>query len=193
MYIAKQFLQFLKSKRKCRTSNTIWFRSFESTLQEAHWNVHVISMFSKKYSRKHCRLIGSFYKKNKQKHTRFSFYVSVFFSKYQNSSLKATCILLSGGYDWSWGGCSDNVKVGEKAAKKLLDTLVTKRDGAAAMHLHNNMAGRKVRRPATLIQHDLVFNLSIECLLFGCRRSYDTPSGGNKLNTARQPLFALLY
>lgn len=48
-----------------------------------------------------------------------------------------------GGYDWNWGGCSDNVKVGEKAAKKLLDTLVTKRDGAAAMHLHNNMAGRK--------------------------------------------------
>ncbi|XP_048761145.1 protein Wnt-8b-like isoform X2 [Ostrea edulis] len=48
-----------------------------------------------------------------------------------------------GGYDWIWGGCSDDVKVGERVARTLLDTLVTKRDGAAAMHLHNNMAGRK--------------------------------------------------
>lgn len=69
--------------------------------------------------------------------------------------------MLLGGYDWNWGGCSDNVRVGERAAKKLLDTLITKRDGAAAMHLHNNMAGRKVRKPVTMMQHDLVFKIGV--------------------------------
>ncbi|XP_061175180.1 protein Wnt-8b-like [Saccostrea echinata] len=48
-----------------------------------------------------------------------------------------------GGYDWNWGGCSDNVKVGGRVTKTLLDNLVTKRDDAAVMHLHNNNAGRK--------------------------------------------------
>lgn len=65
--------------------------------------------------------------------------------------MKVICILLLGGYDWSWGGCSDNVKVGEKVVKKLLDIFVIKCDGVVVMYFYNNMVGRKVCRLVILI------------------------------------------
>lgn len=52
----------------------------------------------------------------------------------------------TGGQGWLWGGCSDNVGFGEAISKQFVDALETGQDARAAMNLHNNEAGRKVRR-----------------------------------------------
>ena len=46
--------------------------------------------------------------------------------------------------DWQWGGCSDNVKFGERETKRFIDKLETGNDGRTAFNLHNNDVGRKV-------------------------------------------------
>lgn len=51
---------------------------------------------------------------------------------------------MAGGPTWIWGGCSDNVKFGEKIAKVFVDSLVTGKDARATVRLHNNQAGRWV-------------------------------------------------
>lgn len=51
-----------------------------------------------------------------------------------------------GGHGWLWGGCSDNLGFGEAISKQFVDALETGQDARAAMNLHNNEAGRKVRR-----------------------------------------------
>lgn len=49
------------------------------------------------------------------------------------------------GYDeWSWGGCSDNVLIGNKMAKEFLDSKESGRDAKALINLHNNKVGRVV-------------------------------------------------
>ncbi|MGH0116380.1 UNVERIFIED_CONTAM: hypothetical protein FKN15_035684 [Acipenser sinensis] len=47
-----------------------------------------------------------------------------------------------GGRGWIWGGCSDNVKFGERISKEFVDALETGQDVRAAMNLHNKAAGR---------------------------------------------------
>lgn len=43
-----------------------------------------------------------------------------------------------------WGGCSDNIKFGEKISKQFMDTVEVDSDANSLMNLHNNEAGRKV-------------------------------------------------
>lgn len=45
---------------------------------------------------------------------------------------------------WSWGGCSDNVMIGNKMAKEFLDAKESGRDAKALINLHNNKVGRVV-------------------------------------------------
>lgn len=45
---------------------------------------------------------------------------------------------------WRWGGCSDNIKMGEQYAVRVLDSLETGQDAQALANLHNNFAGRLV-------------------------------------------------
>ena len=47
--------------------------------------------------------------------------------------------------DWTWGGCSDNVKFGERETKRFIDKLEKGNDARTAFNLHNNEVGRKVR------------------------------------------------
>ena len=54
-------------------------------------------------------------------------------------------IMLSGGPRWLWGGCSDNIAFGNKISKIFIDSLELGKDARAAVILHNNGAGRKVR------------------------------------------------
>lgn len=53
------------------------------------------------------------------------------------------CITASN--SWRWGGCSDNIKMGEQYAVRVLDSLETGQDAQAVANLHNNFAGRLVR------------------------------------------------
>lgn len=59
--------------------------------------------------------------------------------------LTETLISFPGGHGWLWGGCSDNVGFGEAISKQFVDALETGQDARAAMNLHNNEAGRKVK------------------------------------------------
>ncbi|XP_015925976.1 protein Wnt-8b-like isoform X1 [Parasteatoda tepidariorum] len=43
---------------------------------------------------------------------------------------------------WEWGGCSDNVKIGNKMAKHYMDSKEHGRDIQAMINLHNNRVGR---------------------------------------------------
>ena len=45
---------------------------------------------------------------------------------------------------WRWGGCSDNIKIGEQYAVRVLDSLESGQDAQALANLHNNFAGRLV-------------------------------------------------
>lgn len=44
---------------------------------------------------------------------------------------------------WTWGGCSDNVKFGENTAKEFLDSKEPRTD-TGLVNLHNNRVGRRV-------------------------------------------------
>lgn len=59
---------------------------------------------------------------------------------------------LPGGHGWLWGGCSDNLGFGEAISKQFVDALETGQDARAAMNLHNNEAGRKVRRCCSCVE-----------------------------------------
>ena len=45
---------------------------------------------------------------------------------------------------WQWGGCSDDIKFGEKETKRFTDKLERGNDARTAFNLHNNGVGRKV-------------------------------------------------
>ena len=49
-----------------------------------------------------------------------------------------------GNRDWQWGGCSDNIKFGEKETRRFIDKLEKGNDARTAFNLHNNAVGRKV-------------------------------------------------
>ncbi|XP_015762752.1 PREDICTED: protein Wnt-1-like isoform X2 [Acropora digitifera] len=53
------------------------------------------------------------------------------------------------GDDWQWGGCSDNIRFGEKVTKRFIDSLEKGNDARVAFNLHNNEVGRKVVRSST--------------------------------------------
>lgn len=62
-----------------------------------------------------------------------------------------------GSDDWQWGGCSDNIRYGEKETKRFIDKLENGNDARTAFNLHNNDVGRKVVRA----------NLKRECKCHG--------------------------
>ena len=43
-----------------------------------------------------------------------------------------------------WGGCSDDIKFGEKETRRFIDKLEKGNDARTAFNLHNNQVGRKV-------------------------------------------------
>ena len=45
---------------------------------------------------------------------------------------------------WQWGGCSDDIKFGEKETKRFIDKLEKGNDARVAFNLHNNEVGREV-------------------------------------------------
>ena len=45
---------------------------------------------------------------------------------------------------WQWGGCSDDIKFGEKETRRFIDKLEKGKDARTAFNLHNNEVGRKV-------------------------------------------------
>ena len=47
--------------------------------------------------------------------------------------------------DWQWGGCSDDVRFGERETRRFIDRLENGNDARTAFNLHNNEVGRKVR------------------------------------------------
>lgn len=49
-----------------------------------------------------------------------------------------------GNGDWQWGGCSDNIRFGEKETRHFINRLETGLDARTAFNLHNNEVGRKV-------------------------------------------------
>ena len=49
-----------------------------------------------------------------------------------------------GNGDWQWGGCSDNIRFGEKATRHFINRLETGNDARTVFNLHNNEVGRKV-------------------------------------------------
>ena len=47
---------------------------------------------------------------------------------------------------WRWGGCSDIINMGEQYAVRVLDSLESGQDAQALANLHNNFAGRLVKK-----------------------------------------------
>lgn len=46
--------------------------------------------------------------------------------------------------NWQWGGCSEDIKYGEKFSRDFLDTKEDVNTALGLMNLHNNEAGRRV-------------------------------------------------
>lgn len=55
-----------------------------------------------------------------------------------------------GGPDWHWGGCSDNVEFGRMFSREFVDSSEKGRDLRYLTNLHNNEAGRMVRKGPSL-------------------------------------------
>lgn len=52
---------------------------------------------------------------------------------------------------WKWGGCSADINFGMKFARKFFDAREIEGDARSLMNLHNNRAGRKVKRMRFLL------------------------------------------
>lgn len=46
---------------------------------------------------------------------------------------------------WKWGGCSEDIKHGERLSREFLDAKEDANTATGLMNLHNNEAGRRVR------------------------------------------------
>lgn len=45
---------------------------------------------------------------------------------------------------WQWGGCSEDIRHGEKVSREFLDVREDPNTAVGLMNLHNNEAGRRV-------------------------------------------------
>ncbi|XP_022092864.1 protein Wnt-8-like [Acanthaster planci] len=73
----------------------------------------------------------------------------------------------AGGKDWQWGGCSDNIKFGERISKVFVDGMERGEDALALMNLHNNDIGRKAVRQ-TLTRRCKCHGVSGSCSIQTC-------------------------
>lgn len=46
--------------------------------------------------------------------------------------------------NWQWGGCSEDIRYGEKFSRDFLDSREDANTAIGLMNLHNNEAGRRV-------------------------------------------------
>lgn len=53
--------------------------------------------------------------------------------------------------NWQWGGCSEDIRYGEKFSRDFLDTREDNNTAVGLMNLHNNEAGRRVSFLANLL------------------------------------------
>ncbi|XP_071808353.1 protein Wnt-8c-like [Asterias amurensis] len=72
-----------------------------------------------------------------------------------------------GGDGWQWGGCSDNIKFGERISKVFVDGMEQGEDALALMNLHNNDIGRKAVRQ-TLNRRCKCHGVSGSCSIQTC-------------------------
>lgn len=61
----------------------------------------------------------------------------------------------NGNEDFQWGGCGDNVKFGEKEARRFINVFMNGNNARKAFHFHNSEVGRKVTLPALLMSGSL--------------------------------------
>ncbi|XP_068724214.1 protein Wnt-8b-like [Montipora capricornis] len=95
--------------------------------------------------------------------------------------------------NWRWGGCSDNIKFGKKAAKQFIDKLEDGNDARAAFNLHNNEVGRNAVQ-ASLKQRCKCHGVSGSCNLKTCWKQLSTFEAigaalKQKYNTAESVIF----
>lgn len=93
---------------------------------------------------------------------------------------------------WTWGGCSDNIKFGEKQAKEFFDKREPATD-TGAINLHNNRVGRwAVKR--TMRRMCKCHGVSGSCAVSTCwMRLGDMHTVGNRLRKAYERAQLLEY
>ena len=69
---------------------------------------------------------------------------------------------------WQWGGCSDDIKFGEKETRRFIDKLEKGNVARTAFNLHNNEVGRKVTAIFLFSPHTK--KLRISPLLYNCNQ-----------------------
>ncbi|XP_054706487.1 protein Wnt-8b-like [Uloborus diversus] len=85
---------------------------------------------------------------------------------------------------WSWGGCSDNIMIGNKMAKEFLDAKEMGRDAKALINLHNNKVGRTLVKK-TMRRLCKCHGVSGSCATQTCwMRMEDLRQVGNHLKNA---------
>nr|ADW95353.1 Wnt8 [Paracentrotus lividus]AEO92033.1 Wnt8 [Paracentrotus lividus] len=73
----------------------------------------------------------------------------------------------TGGEGWTWGGCSDNVRFGDRLATDIMDDSENSQGAITVMNLHNNEAGRKAVKQ-TVMKTCKCHGVSGSCSLQTC-------------------------